>query len=184
LDRSGGLRRRDHADRRLTPATRRSRTGAPWRSPSVRDKDEKKIANRFAPQLVPKVLSTVPGITYLSDQGRPRASDVVGYWPALISREKVPVRVEVSGKTAEVAAPPRGKGVKVSLPPKPPPTLVLTQRRQRVPLSRICLARSGDKGDTANIGVIGRSRAIYAWMLNKLTSYTSSVFTDIAKYGH
>ena len=22
------------------------------------------------------------------------------------------------------------------------------------------------------------------WMLNKLTSYTSSVFTDIAKYGH
>ncbi|MCK6460378.1 MAG: DUF1446 domain-containing protein [Planctomycetes bacterium] len=149
---------------------------------AVRDRDERKIADRFAPQLVPKVLSTVPGITYLSDQGRPRASDVVGYWPALISRERVPVRVEVSGKIAEVAAPPRGKGVKVSLPPKPPPTLVLTQRRQRVPLSRICLARSGDKGDTANIGVIGRSRAIYAWMLNKLTSeFVKIRFEEICK---
>jgi hypothetical protein len=137
---------------------------------AVRDRDERKIASRFAPQLVPKVLSTVPGITYLSDQGRPYPSDVVGYWPALIDRERVPVRVEVGGKTAEVTSPPRKPGTKVSVPPMPPPTLVLTQRKVRVPLSRICLARSGDKGDTCNIGVLARSRAIYAWMLNKLTS--------------
>jgi hypothetical protein len=59
---------------------------------------------------------------------------------------------------------------------------VLTQRRQRVPLSRICLARSGDKGDTCNIGVIGRSRAIYAWMLNKLTSeFVKRRFEQICK---
>ncbi|HEX5135681.1 MAG TPA: acyclic terpene utilization AtuA family protein [Planctomycetota bacterium] len=150
----------------------------------VRDRDEAKIRDRFAPQLVPKVLSTVPGITYLSDQGRPRASDVVGYWPALIARERVPVRVEVGGETAEVAGPPpsRAKAARVSVPPKPPPTLVLTQRRQRVPLSRICLARSGDKGDTANIGVIGRSRAIYAWMLSKLTSeFVKIRFEEICK---
>jgi hypothetical protein len=149
---------------------------------AVRDRDERKIAERFAPQLVPKVLSTVPGITYLSDQGRPRPSDVVGYWPALISRDKVPVRVEAGGKTSEVAAPKPRKGAKLSLPPKPPPTLVLTQRRQKVPLSRICLARSGDKGDTCNIGVIGRSRAIYAWMLNKLTSeFVKRRFEEVCK---
>ncbi len=136
---------------------------------AVRDRDERKIADRFAPQLVPKVLSTVPGITYLSDQGRPRPSDVVGYWPALISRERVPVRVEVLGRTAEVAPPPRVRAVRVPLPPEPPPTLVLAGRKRRVPLSRLCLARSGDKGDTANIGVIGRSAAIYAWMIDELT---------------
>jgi len=149
---------------------------------AVRDRDERKIAERFAPQLVPKVLSTVPGITYLSDQGRPRASDVVGYWPALISREKVPVRVEVLGKSAEVAPMRVASGTKVSLPPKPPPTLVLSQRYRRVPLSELCLARSGDKGDTCNIGVIARSRPIYAWMLTKLTSaFVKKRFEDMCK---
>ncbi len=149
---------------------------------AVRDRDERKIADKFAPQLVPKVLSTVPGITYLADQGRPRPSDVVGYWPALISRGKVPVRVEAGGKTAEVPAPPAARGVTVSLPPRPPPTLALTQRKRRVALSHLCLARSGDKGDTSNIGVIARSRAIYAWMLSKLTAdFVKKRFEGVSK---
>jgi hypothetical protein len=38
-----------------------------------------------------------------------------------------------------------------------------------VPLARLCLARSGDKGDTANIGVIARSPEIYVWMQRELT---------------
>jgi hypothetical protein len=33
-----------------------------------------------------------------------------------------------------------------------------------VPLMRIAHARSGDKGDTANIGLIGRSGPCYAWL--------------------
>ena len=45
----------------------------------------------------------------------------------------------------------------------------MSERTIRVPLIRLCLARSGDKGDTANIGVIARSEAIYAWMLQHLT---------------
>ena len=61
---------------------------------AARDDDERKLARDFAPQLVPKVLSTVPGITYLADQGRPRPSDVVAYWPALIARGRVEVEVE------------------------------------------------------------------------------------------
>ncbi len=54
---------------------------------AVRDQDERKINSRFAPQLVPRVLGTVPGITYIADQGRPKASEVVAFWPALVSRE-------------------------------------------------------------------------------------------------
>jgi len=150
---------------------------------AVRDRDERKIADRFAPQLVPKVLSTVPGITYLADQGRPRASDVVGYWPALISRGKVPVRVEVLGKTAEVAPPPPAMPFKVPLPPRPPHTPSAAVGR-RVRLSDLCLARSGDKGDTANIGVIARSPAIYAWMVENLTAeFVKRRFDGVCKGG-
>ena len=72
---------------------------------AVRDSDEKKINERFGPQLVPRVLGSVPGITYIADQGRPRASDVVGYWPALISRGCVNQRVIVGEKEVAVGQP-------------------------------------------------------------------------------
>jgi hypothetical protein len=62
---------------------------------AVRDQDERKINSRFAPHIVPRVLGTVPGITYLADQGRPRASEVVAFWPALVSRGAVTPRVLV-----------------------------------------------------------------------------------------
>jgi hypothetical protein len=62
---------------------------------AVRDHDERKINSKFAPQIVPRVLGTVPGITYIADQGRTRASEVVAFWPALVSREAVQQRVVV-----------------------------------------------------------------------------------------
>ena len=60
---------------------------------AVRDQDERKINTRFAPQLVPRVLATVPGISYIADQGRPRVSEVIAFWPALVSRDAVQQRV-------------------------------------------------------------------------------------------
>lgn len=138
---------------------------------AARDDDRGKLANDFAPQLVPKVLSTVPGITYLADQGRPRPSGVVGYWPALISRDRVPVQVEVGGE--QIAIPPIP-----TFPPEPSdfrpedPALSVTPggATKRVRLSELCLARSGDKGDTCNVGVIARSPDIYHWMKEALTA--------------
>ncbi len=150
---------------------------------AVRDRDEKKIERRFAPQLVPRVLGAVPGVTYLADQGRPRASDVVGYWPALISRDRVRMRVVLGGREVEVPHPPRGVVPRAGEPAAAPvpasvrapaagraPASGTTGRQVTVPLVRLCLARSGDKGDTANIGVIARSPEIYAWMREHLTA--------------
>jgi len=138
---------------------------------AVRDADEKKINARFGPQLVPRVLGTVPGITYLADQGRPRASEVVGYWPALISRECVKQRVIVGERTEDVAQPDLSKAKAVAFhATSPTATVPESGRRVRVPLGRLCLARSGDKGDTANVGVIARSDAVFAWMTKRLTA--------------
>lgn len=56
------------------------------------------------------------------------------------------------------------------------------QRTVRVPLIRLCLARSGDKGDTANIGVIARSEAIYEWILEHLTpAFVKRHFDDLCQ---
>jgi len=65
---------------------------------AVRDSDERKVNARFAPQVVPRVLGTVPGITYIADQGRPRASEVIAFWPALVSREAVEQKAVVGGE--------------------------------------------------------------------------------------
>lgn len=57
-----------------------------------------------------------------------------------------------------------------------------SDRTIRVPLIRLCLARSGDKGDVANIGVIARSDAIYEWMLEHLTpAFVKRYFDDVCQ---
>ncbi len=40
----------------------------------------------------------------------------------------------------------------------------------RVPLRELCYARSGDKGDICNIGVVSRSQEIYHWICHELTA--------------
>jgi hypothetical protein len=145
---------------------------------AVRDRDERKINTRFAPQIVPRVLGTVPGISYIADLGRPRASEVVAFWPALVSRSAVSQRVVIGDDEAAVGEPPALTPSR-SAAPGPGPQLPRAghalprsspERTVRVRLLKLCLARSGDKGDTANIGVIARSEAIYRWMIDNLTA--------------
>jgi hypothetical protein len=158
---------------------------------AVRDHDADKINNRFGVQVVPRVLGSVPGITVLADQGRPRASDVVGYWPALIDRACVPMRVVVGDDEADVphldlaSAAPAGAAF---TPDRPPPRPSgggggsNGRATVKVPLSRLCLARSGDKGDTSNVGVLARSEAIYGWMVEHLTpAFVKERFAGICK---
>jgi hypothetical protein len=154
---------------------------------AVRDADEKKINNRFGVQVVPRVLGSVPGITVLADQGRPRASGVVGYWPALIDRDRVPMRVVVGDDEADVphldlaSAAPAGRTFTPEAPPRPSGGSA-SGETVRVPLSRLCLARSGDKGDTSNVGVLARSEAIYGWMVEYLTpAFVKERFAGICR---
>jgi hypothetical protein len=153
---------------------------------AVRDHDEKKINSRFGVQVVPRVLGSVPGITVLADQGRPRASDVVGYWPALIDRSCVPMRVVVGDDEADVpyldleTAAPAGAVFTAESPPRP--SGGGGGQTVTVPLSRLCLARSGDKGDTSNVGVLARSEAIFHWMVEHITpAFVKERFAGICK---
>ena len=51
----------------------------------------------------------------------------------------------------------------------------------RVPLARLAFARSGDKGDTANVGVIALAPAAYQHMVDQLTP--ARVKREIAELG-
>ncbi|MFT5735122.1 MAG: hypothetical protein ACJA2W_004010 [Planctomycetota bacterium] len=59
----------------------------------VKGPDKSKVA-RFGSELVPLVTSGPPGITGFAG-GRPKAAEIIGYWPALLTKDKVKTRVSV-----------------------------------------------------------------------------------------
>jgi hypothetical protein len=142
---------------------------------SVRDRDRRKIEASFSPMVVGSMLQSMPGMTMPGDQGRPRASDVVGHWPALIPRELVHATVTMSGRHESVSHA-AAAVTDVAVLPEPPAggeehasAPIPVSEPVTVPLVRLCLARSGDKGDTSNVGVLARSPEIYRWLRENLT---------------
>jgi len=59
----------------------------------VKDPDREKV-NRFGKELAPLVTSGPPGVTGFAG-GRPKATEVLGFWPALIDKGLVEPVVEV-----------------------------------------------------------------------------------------
>ncbi|HSR69030.1 MAG TPA: acyclic terpene utilization AtuA family protein [Acidobacteriota bacterium] len=139
----------------------------------VRDRDKGKVAE-FSKQFPSVILSTVPGVAIVG--ARPRIQDVVAYWPCLLPAEEVTPRVSLLGGGESVTvpwtAPPDRAGApsrsgdagqeELTRPPEGP--------RQEVPLQRLAYARSGDKGNTCNIGVVARSPSAYAFLRRELTA--------------
>ena len=59
----------------------------------VRGPDRAKV-DRFGMEIVPLVTSGPPGVTGFAG-GRPKAQEIIGYWPALIRKEKIEAKVSV-----------------------------------------------------------------------------------------
>ena len=59
----------------------------------VKGPDKAKVA-RFGPELVPLVTSGPPGVTGFAG-GRPKPAEIIGYWPALLNKDKVSPKVSV-----------------------------------------------------------------------------------------
>lgn len=124
------------------------------------------------------ILSGPPGVAVTG--GAPAISEVVSYWPALIPRahavprvrllERVDGRVSIT-ELGMVSWPAIEGTPETAEPPMDPhPPFVGSAPEVRVPLMRIAHARSGDKGDTGNIGLIGRSAACYAWLRDHVSA--------------
>ena len=59
----------------------------------VKDHDKEKV-NRFGKEIAPVITSGPPGITGFSG-GRPKAQEIIAYWPALIPKELIHTTVDV-----------------------------------------------------------------------------------------
>ena len=60
---------------------------------AVKDQDKGKV-NRFGMEIAPVITSGPPGITGFSG-GRPKAQEIIAYWPALIPKKFINTKVDV-----------------------------------------------------------------------------------------
>ncbi|WP_454696616.1 acyclic terpene utilization AtuA family protein [Achromobacter aegrifaciens] len=89
-----------------------------------------------------------------------------------IAKQCVPIWLHCGDVHAEVAVPENGQDGPFPQPglAHPVPAAVASPEGVlRVPLARLAYARSGDKGDDSNIGVIARSEAYWPVLLRELT---------------
>ena len=137
--------------------------------------EEPKVVEYFARQIVPLVTSGPQGTTGYAE-GRPRVHPIVRYWPCLIDRRHVAASVEF-----------------IEVPADEPITLIdqvvgddeagnpsipvgrdwpAEATQIRIPPQTLCdlaIARSGDKGHNANIGVVCRHADDFGRLKNWLT---------------
>ncbi|KQT13122.1 acyclic terpene utilization AtuA family protein [Ramlibacter sp. Leaf400] len=123
----------------------------------VVDHPDKRALELFAREIAPAGTSWSPGTT-MPAGGRPSPSPLVKPFAFLLDKAGVPVRVSVDGGQAMVVDIAPGGELQ---PPEPlplPPSWAAApdEPEVEVPLVRLAWARSGDKGDMANIGVIAR----------------------------
>ena len=138
-------------------------------------------------KLVPAlILSGPPGVAIIG--GAPRVQEIISYWPALLPKDAVPALLAKHGEEHNLTIAidmPDETSSELSFPAPQIATQVhatgeLPATGQRMPLSRLCLARSGDKSDAANIGVLARSEAAYRFLDRYLTAQrVKNYFRDL-----
>jgi len=112
-------------------------------------------------------LAAPPGLTMFAG-GRAKPSPVVRLHSFLVEKQRVPIRVDLDGEQVELGAEEGGPSEPLRVEREMPP-LARGERLTEVPLLQLARARSGDKGNNVNIGVLPR-RAEYApWIWQSLS---------------
>jgi hypothetical protein len=113
-------------------------------------------------------LAAPPGLSGFAG-GRPSPSPVMRLFSFLIPKTDVPIRLVLEGEEVDLGAE-AGTPFDPAVIQRPaPPALPAAGDLVEVPLIRLAFARSGDKGDNANIGILPRSLEYAPWIWAKLT---------------
>ncbi|KAK3279982.1 hypothetical protein CYMTET_12157 [Cymbomonas tetramitiformis] len=131
-----------------------------------------KALSVLAKELAAAATGGPPGAIGFCGGGRPRPAPKVRHTAVLVNRALTPATVTTTGKEPivwrpeEISSWPTAQAVPASgpLPAYPP-----AGDRQRVPLVAVAIARSGDKGDSANVGVMARKPEYYPLLKAALT---------------
>ncbi|PVE42387.1 acyclic terpene utilization AtuA family protein [Limnohabitans planktonicus] len=115
----------------------------------------KQALDIFAREIAPSGTSWSPGTTG-PGAGRPSASPHIQPLAFLVDKSRVPVQVRMGDQVWSVPEAPVATPRPAPVLPLPVPWVDPEEDQIEVPLIRLAWARSGDKGDISNIGLIAR----------------------------
>ncbi|WP_425045180.1 acyclic terpene utilization AtuA family protein [Primorskyibacter sp. S87] len=145
---------------------------------AVRHEDPRAVGV-FLKALIGGALATPPGLHFFTGGGRPKPSPVVALFSFLVDASAPQISVTLN--EADVAYDPPVPPVRevIPEPAREPPVGEYAGEVVERPLEDLAWARSGDKGDSANIGVIARRGAYLPYVWAALTpDAIAGVFAD------
>ena len=123
----------------------------------------------FLKELIGGALGTPPGLHFFTGAGRPKPSPVVALHSSLVPADLPEVTVTLAGAEVPFEQPDVPGGAQTPAPQVPEAVDPAGRDMVQVPLETLAVARSGDKGDTANIGVMARLPTYLPWIWAALT---------------
>ncbi len=123
----------------------------------------------FLKEQIGLALATPPGLHFFTGAGRPKPSPVVRLFSCLIPGDEVQVNIARGGAPVPYVAPVCSLA-EADAPALPEPDApIASDDMVEARLETLAWARSGDKGDAANIGVIARQPELLPWIWQALT---------------
>ncbi len=132
----------------------------------------------FAREIAAPGTSFAPGTTGM-DGGRPSVNPCIKQFAFLIDKARVAVHMHLGGGQLPIAIP-NGHSQVLTATPRSHWPAMGSGNWVDMPLLAIAHARSGDKGDTSNIGVIARHPDLLPVIANQIT--TESVAAHLAHF--
>ncbi|WP_280477385.1 acyclic terpene utilization AtuA family protein [Nocardia asiatica] len=133
----------------------------------VRDPDPNKVGRAFSNVAVELALASYPGCSFTTLPGNGSPYGV--FTPGFVDAAEVP-HTAVLPDGARVAIAPASETAELAdLADPPAPEPLPAGETRRAPLGTIALARSGDKGGDANVGVWVRTDEQWRWLAHTLT---------------
>ena len=145
--------------------------------------DDRKVVEYFTRQIIPLVTAGPQGTTGYAE-GRPRVHPIVRYWPCLIDRRHLTAEIDYVELPSDLEVvpieivPDDDADDAPHQPPEPrvwPAERIILNTPPKV-LGDLAIARSGDKGTMANIGVVSRNAGGYPQLCEWLTSERVATF--------
>ncbi len=127
----------------------------------------------FASEIAQAATGMAPGLSGIVG-GRPKASPVVKLWSTLVKKDQLTVEIDLDGERRTVAIPAGVNTTTVALPACE--TATLKGDEVEVPLVKLAWGRSGDKGNSSNIGVIARKAEYLPWIRASLTEKSVAAY--------
>lgn len=135
---------------------------------AVKHRDQR-AAGLILKELTGHGLAGPPGLSGFAGS-RPSPSPVVRLFSFLIPKADVPIRLVLDNEDIALGSETGARFDPAAVKrPTPPDTMKMDGDVVQVPLVRLAFARSGDKGDNANIGVLPRRAEYAGYIWTKLT---------------